>query len=642
MLSGMLEFGFALNQYLNALDAAREGARYASDGDPLLRGPDPTLPIDCTSTDYYVQTACVALETMRPVPLNPVRDDVVISVFRVLAGQVVGRWPTCAPLDPDDCPRDPPGLPETRGEWHLFGRGNPCVNGIDDDGDGAIDDGCVNPADAIGLPEETCDPATDTTCHPSHFTIADVEARLDPAAPNTAVMLVEVFYSYDMLLKLPWITAFVADPLPMHTYTIIPVPAAEPSLSISGHTTDASDGSPVDGVTVNFSNGFIAITDDVTGYYWKGGFDSGVYTVTPTHPLCTFTPASVDVTLSTADVTDVDFVAVCTPPPPPPPPPSDTPDIALPTATFTSTPTETPTSTPTETPTITPTPSLTPNCNGTLDVNASTVTLVTPPTGIVQSDGTQTVQVVVTAKDDCGNLMPNQPVSLSSSRGGVDIVDPSSATTDANGQAYFNVRSFVMSPWDTVGGNFSPSTLFAVVASQNLPDTADATFVCVRGVISPGGGPAEVQWHFINASGMTRRLIRLEVIWPQETGRLLQDVSYSGLTIWDLGTNLSPVTIDSNFLGGPTSRHINDTFTKLLQISFNFNVTGHEFTVKAFWDDTNGGSICDSGSITIIRSSVPTLPPPPPSSTPTDTTVPATATETATPTETIVPATATP
>jgi hypothetical protein len=181
-----------------------------------------------------------------------------------------------------------------------------------------------------------------------------------------------------------------------------------------------------------------------------------------------------------------------------------------------------------------------------------------------------------------------------------------------------------------------------VVASQNLPDTADATFVCVRGVISPGGGPAEVQWHFINASGMTRRLIRLEVIWPQETGRLLQDVRYSGLTIWDLGTNLSPVTIDSNFLGGPTSRHINDTFTKLLQISFNFNVTGHEFTVKAFWDDTNGGSICDSGSITIIRSSVPTLPPPPPSSTPTDTTVPATATETATPTETIVPATATP
>jgi hypothetical protein len=423
-------------------------------------------------------------------------------------------------------------------------------------------------------------------------------------------MLVEVFYAYDQLLKLPWITAFLADPLPMHTYTIIPVPAAEPSLAISGYVTDAGDGSPIVGATVNFSNGFVAITDDA-GFYIKNGFESGTFTVTPDYPNCHFNPTSQDVTLTTADVEDVDFqLTHCDPTAPPPPPPSDTPDAALPTPTNTPTPTPTPSPTPTETPTITPTPSVTPDCAGVLEPGNSSVTLVTPPTGVVQADGSQVVEVVVTARDDCGNLMANQPVSLSSSRGDIDIIEPGSATTNATGQAFFTVRSFAISPWNIGLNAFDPSTLTASVAGQGLADTAQATFVCVRGLDSPGGGPAEVQWHFINVSGMTRRLIRLEVTWPQETGRLLQDVRYGGITIWNLGSNLSPVTIDSNFLGGPTALHIGDGLSRLLQISFNFPVAGYEFTVVPYWDDTSGGSVCSSGPITVRRESIATLPPP--------------------------------
>lgn len=608
MLTGMLEFGFALNQYLNALDAAREGARFASDGDPLLRDAATPLPppaLDCATTDFYVQAACVALETMAPVPLDPTRDDVVISVFRVLAGQVVGRWPGCAPDNPDDCPRDPPVMPETRGEWHLFGSGNPCTNGLDDDDDGAIDDGCVNPGDAIGAPEPSCDVDTDITCHPSRFTIEDVEARIDPDAPNTAVMLVEVFYNYDQLLKLPWITAFVPDPLPMHTYTIIPVPAAEPTLAISGRIVDWN-GDPVPGVTVNFSNGLVAITDP-DGVYFKGGFESGNIGVTPAYPNCAFTPASTVVNLTTVDVGGIDFVmSACVPTNTPPSPPTLTPTDD-PAATATPTPTETPTPTPTETPTITPTPSVTPDCSGIFSADNSSVTLVTPPTGVVQADGSQTVQVVVTLRDDCGNLMGGQPVALASSRGGIDVIDPGSATTDVvTGQAFFTVRSAVMSPWDTGAGAFIASSLTATFdpggANLVVNDAADATFVCVRGEPVPAGGNNEVFWQFQNVSGMTRQLIRLEVTWPQQAGRLLQDVRFNALPIWNLGTNISPVTIDSNFLGGPTARHINDTVARPLQLTFNFNVTGgQEFTVKAFWDDTGGGSICDSGSVTVVR-----------------------------------------
>src|SRR5436190_1893204 len=84
MLTGLLEFGFALNQYLNALDAAREGARFASDGDPTGRD---TL-TDCSSADFYMQAACIAEQTMDPIGLNSARDDIVISVFRVLNGHV--------------------------------------------------------------------------------------------------------------------------------------------------------------------------------------------------------------------------------------------------------------------------------------------------------------------------------------------------------------------------------------------------------------------------------------------------------------------------------------------------------------------------------------------------------------------------
>ena len=148
LLSGLLEFGFALNQYLNALDAAREGARYGADGDPTSRdiiGGVVTDTVDLgISKDYYRLASQVAQNTMAPVPLNPATDDIVISIFRVLSGKVYGRWPVCTVPSVTDasCPNDPPFLahpgtwPETMGEWHQWGRGDQCNNAYDDNGDG--------------------------------------------------------------------------------------------------------------------------------------------------------------------------------------------------------------------------------------------------------------------------------------------------------------------------------------------------------------------------------------------------------------------------------------------------------------------------------------------------------------------------
>lgn len=196
MLSGMVEFGFLLNQYLNLIDGVREAARYSSDGDPSQIAvdwitSDPVKNNECNSTtNFYLQAACLTTQIIRPIVLDNGADDVVISVFGVADGLVVARHPT-SPADPA------PGT-ETSGEWHLYGVGTGC------------------------------DPVSDDYCNPSRFSNGDINAFLDAAAPNTGLILVEVFYDYEQVLKLPWITIFLPDPVHLHAYAIMPLVAAEP------------------------------------------------------------------------------------------------------------------------------------------------------------------------------------------------------------------------------------------------------------------------------------------------------------------------------------------------------------------------------------------------------------------------------
>jgi hypothetical protein len=168
MLSGLVEFGFLLNHYLDLLDGAREAARFASDADPLLANysDNPT---------FYQNAFDLMTQTISPITLNPHVDDVIISVYGVGGGRVLGRFPKNLP---------PPSL---SGQWRKWGN------------------------------------------HTSTFSNADIQSRLLTSAPNTGVVVVEIFYSYPQLLKLPWITPFVPDPIQVHTYTIMPLVSAEPT-----------------------------------------------------------------------------------------------------------------------------------------------------------------------------------------------------------------------------------------------------------------------------------------------------------------------------------------------------------------------------------------------------------------------------
>ena len=64
----------------------------------------------------------------------------------------------------------------------------------------------------------------------SKMTTAEIDAILSGAVvPNSGLVLVEIYYDYYMVLGLPWIRAFVPDPVRLHAYGIMPNVNVEPT-----------------------------------------------------------------------------------------------------------------------------------------------------------------------------------------------------------------------------------------------------------------------------------------------------------------------------------------------------------------------------------------------------------------------------
>lgn len=173
MLSGLIEFGFMLNYYLDLIDAARESARFAANDDPLHN--DATGVYQDPNPGFYLRAQTVTLQSLTigsggQITLNPAVDDVVISAFSVAGGVVLERFPAGT------------------GEVSLYS----------------------NKLSELDV----------TT---------DINPALDAAAPNTGMVSVEIFYDYNMILGLPWIRAFVPDPVTLYAYSIMPNVNVEPT-----------------------------------------------------------------------------------------------------------------------------------------------------------------------------------------------------------------------------------------------------------------------------------------------------------------------------------------------------------------------------------------------------------------------------
>jgi hypothetical protein len=164
MISGLIEFGFLLNYYLNLIDGARDVARLLANSDPSLD--DDYKPCEQPGgTAYYGRLVwCYMGQAFgSQIAFDASTDDIVVSYFSVSSEF------------------GPTTVDRVR-LWRLNGT------------------------------------------HDSAFDAARLEAMMAQrdTVPDTGFVLVEVFYDYDMILALPWITMFVHPPITLHAYTIMP------------------------------------------------------------------------------------------------------------------------------------------------------------------------------------------------------------------------------------------------------------------------------------------------------------------------------------------------------------------------------------------------------------------------------------
>ena len=192
LLSGLIEFGFMLNVYLTLMDSARNAARFASDGQYNVGDNDRNC---ATTTHFYRQTACLVNQELRmEVPVISMNDN-------------------GTPDDKRDDYLDPADNNEIVISAFSFTE-NVGITARHPDSDGW--------SYAIDLDF--------TPAYTTAFTTADVNNSLiDIDAPSTGYVLVEIFYNYHHQLGLPWITAFVDNPLVLHAYAFMPLPSAEPT-----------------------------------------------------------------------------------------------------------------------------------------------------------------------------------------------------------------------------------------------------------------------------------------------------------------------------------------------------------------------------------------------------------------------------
>lgn len=232
LLSGLLEFGFVLNEYLTLQDAVRNAARFSSDSDftvtdgtantavcadsvtgfprePCCKGRDSltgTSYGDGQGTvDFYRQTSCAVNDE-----LNQMAPDISLNCLAQVG-------PLCywGIIDPDS------GDPGAKDDIviSVFSV-NKLLNGTSQIVRFGGAQGWSYAEHYIGYATRNQD---------SRFANDDMIARMDTNAPNTGYLLVEAFYNYDQKLKLPWITAFVPDPILLHAFTIMPLTSAEPT-----------------------------------------------------------------------------------------------------------------------------------------------------------------------------------------------------------------------------------------------------------------------------------------------------------------------------------------------------------------------------------------------------------------------------
>jgi hypothetical protein len=238
LLSGMVELGFMLNEYLHVLDGSREAARYSSSYTPFI-GNGLTI-TGYYYPPYYYIAAGNAAQTMDPVILDPLlaeqgkplnTDDIVVSTFSLDGGTLTrfppndpNGWSLCAhyKANADDSAVVYPANPVTSCTGQPYGGFASYFS-------------CLIPSASVPtqLPSATwgagCHVRTSQITNAVMATTLGSVPLVSPSLPKTGAVLVEIFYNYPQLLKLPVLTSVVSDPIPLYVYSIMPLSSAEPT-----------------------------------------------------------------------------------------------------------------------------------------------------------------------------------------------------------------------------------------------------------------------------------------------------------------------------------------------------------------------------------------------------------------------------
>jgi hypothetical protein len=199
ILAGTLEVGKYFNDYLTILDATREAARYAADGD-LTLATEPSVTCD---DNFYHQAACLAEQNISGISFNKNTDDIVVSAMSIGSdGKVIAgsRFPRACtdPAPPYFLPNYCDSLVSTSEEGWSY-----------------------------------CEHITKTGCSAaaSYFSNDTIEAMLAPTqgpdSPPTGLVIVEIYRLHKQFLGLiPPGLSFLPQEVVMHTYTMMPLPSA--------------------------------------------------------------------------------------------------------------------------------------------------------------------------------------------------------------------------------------------------------------------------------------------------------------------------------------------------------------------------------------------------------------------------------
>jgi hypothetical protein len=221
ILLGVIELSFMVSQYLDMLDLTREAARFAS-----VRDPHDYVAADqnCSTPglfDFYYDTACIFsppagtdgcdplfCNGLNPfVLLNPATDDVVITVFSVsdegAVYEVKDVWPKL-------------GIPTGELDDKYWALSNNDTHGGRDDNWKEDCEGNIIRTE----PYYTLDLVT------SKLVKTPISTKM---VKNKGYVAVELYYCYHQVLQLPFFSTFVSDPMRLHAYTFMSLPAAAPT-----------------------------------------------------------------------------------------------------------------------------------------------------------------------------------------------------------------------------------------------------------------------------------------------------------------------------------------------------------------------------------------------------------------------------